>query len=309
MAEKRVQFNNVVQNQLPSYVREEFPLISEFLKQYYLAQEFQGAPVDLIQNIDRYIKLDETTNLTDSVTLLSDVDFIDTTVKVDLGTNPTGTKGFPDSYGLIQIDDEIITYTSKTNSQFDGCIRGFVGITSYRSDTNPENLVFGTSTANEHKSGSTIKNLSNLFLKEFLTKTKRQFLPLLDERPLASELNQNLFIKQSKDFYLSRGTDRSFEILFQALYNENVTVVKPRDFLFTPSNSDFRVTNDLVVEAVTGDPLDLDQATLNQEPYAAANIVRAYAPITDVEKLQVGTAKSFYKLSLCLLYTSPSPRD
>ena len=57
MTEKRVQFNNVVQNQLPSYVREEFPLISEFLKQYYQAQEFQGAPVDLIQNIDRYICL------------------------------------------------------------------------------------------------------------------------------------------------------------------------------------------------------------------------------------------------------------
>ena len=149
MAEKRVQFNNVVQNQLPSYVREEFPLISEFLKQYYLAQEFQGAPVDLIQNIDRYIKLDETTNLSDSVTLLSDIDFIDTTVKVDLALSPTGTKGFPESYGLIQINDEIITYTSKTNSQFDGCIRGFVGITSYRADVNPENLVFGTSTAND----------------------------------------------------------------------------------------------------------------------------------------------------------------
>ena len=298
MAEKRVQFNNVVQNQLPSYVREEFPLISEFLKQYYLAQEFQGAPIDLIQNIDRYIKLEETTNLLDSVTLLSDVDFIDTTVKVDLGVNPTGTKGFPDSYGLIQIDDEIMTYTSKTNSQFDGCVRGFVGITSYRADINPENLVFGTSTANDHKSGSKIKNLSNLFLKEFLTKTKKQFLPLLDERQLSSELNQNLFIKQSKDFYLSRGTDRSFEILFQALYNESVTVVKPRDFLFTPSNSDYRITNDLVVEAVTGDPLDLDQATLNQEQYPFANIVKAYAPITEVEKLQVGTAKSFYKLSL-----------
>jgi hypothetical protein len=116
--------------------------------------------------------------------------------------------------------------------------------------------------------------------------------------PFRVDLNQNLFIKQSKDFYLSRGTDRSFEILFQALYNEPVTVVKPRDFLFTPSNSDYRVTNDLVVEAVTGDPLDLDQATLNQEQYPFANIVKAYAPITEVEKLQVGTAKSFYKLSL-----------
>ena len=298
MAEKRVQFNTIVQNQLPSYVREEFPLISEFLKQYYQAQEFQGAPIDLIQNIDRYIKLNETTNLTDSVTLLSDVDINDTTISVDLGVNPTGTKGFPDSYGLIQIDDEIITYTAKTNSQFTGCIRGFVGITSYREESNPENLVFTTSTIADHVNGSVIKNLSNLFLKEFLLKTKRQFLPLLDSRTLDEDLNQNLFIKQSKDFYLSRGTDRSFEILFKALYNENVVVVKPRDFLFTPSNSDFRVANDLVVEAVTGDPLDLDQATIFQQPYEFANIVEAYAPIILVEKLQVGTAKSFYKLSL-----------
>ena len=298
MTEKRVQFNNIVQNQLPSYVREEFPLISEFLKQYYQAQEFQGAPIDLIQNIDRYIKLDETTNLSGSVTLLSDISFNDTTVSVDLALNPTGTKGFPDSYGLIQIDDEIITYTAKTDSQFTGCIRGFVGITSYREESNPENLVFTNSTTAEHVNGSEIKNLSNLFLKEFLVKTKHQFLPLLDSRTLTDDLNQNLFIKQSKDFYLSRGTDRSFEILFKALYNENVVVVKPRDFLFIPSNSDFRITNDLVVEAVTGDPLDLDQATVFQQPYEPANIAEAYAPITQVEKLQVGTGKSFYKLSL-----------
>ena len=199
MAEKRVQFNNVVQNQLPSYVREEFPLISEFLKQYYLAQEFQGAPVDLIQNIDRYIKLDETTNLTNSVTLLSDVDFIDTTVKVDLGINPTGTKGFPDSYGLIQIDDEIITYTSKTNSQFDGCVRGFVGITSYKSELSNEEVVFVETESEDHEEGSVVKNLSCLFLKEFLLKTKHQLAPGFEERSLTPELDQNLFIKQSKD--------------------------------------------------------------------------------------------------------------
>ena len=51
MSEKRVQFNNIVQSQLPSYVRDEFPLISEFLKSYYQALEFKGAPIDLIQNI------------------------------------------------------------------------------------------------------------------------------------------------------------------------------------------------------------------------------------------------------------------
>ena len=51
MSEKRIQFSNIVQNQLPAYVKEEFPLVSDFLKQYYIAQEFQGAPIDLIQNI------------------------------------------------------------------------------------------------------------------------------------------------------------------------------------------------------------------------------------------------------------------
>ena len=142
MSETRVQFNTIVSNQLPSYVKEDFPLISEFLKQYYLGQEYQGGPVDLIQNIDRYIKLDETTNLSESVVLNGDIEFDAETINVDPGQSPSGTNGFPDSYGLLQIDDEIITYTGKTTFSFTGCIRGFVGITSYRSELNKEEVVF-----------------------------------------------------------------------------------------------------------------------------------------------------------------------
>ena len=114
MAEKRIQFNNVVQNQVPAYVREDFPLLVDFLKQYYIGQEYQGGPVDLIQNIDKYIKLNENTNLVDSVILGSDISFNDSTISVDLTKSPTGTVGFPDTYGILKIGDEIITYTGKT---------------------------------------------------------------------------------------------------------------------------------------------------------------------------------------------------
>jgi len=297
MTEQRIKLNNIVQNQIPSYVREEFPLISEFLKQYYIAQEFQGAPVDLIQNIDRYIKLDETTSLVESVILSSDIEEFDTTISVDLVKSPSGTNGFPDSYGILKINDEIITYTGKTSSAFTGCIRGFSGISSYSQDANPEELVFSSTLAAEHATGSTIENLSILFLKEFLSKTKNQFLPGLNERDLSSQLNQNLFIKQAKDFYLTRGTDRSFEILFKALYNENVNIVKPRDFLFTPSNGQFRVTNDFVVEALNGDPMDLTDSTLFQNDYSDT-ITKAYAPITKVEKIISGLGQTYYKLSI-----------
>ena len=111
MAENRVQFNNIVQNQLPQYVREEYPLIEEFLKQYYIAQEFDGAPIDLIQNIDKYISLDKTTNLIESTTLRTELQEYDKTIEVSYDE---GTEGFPDSYGLLKIGNEIITYTGKT---------------------------------------------------------------------------------------------------------------------------------------------------------------------------------------------------
>ena len=171
MTEKRVQFKNIVQNQLPQYVKEEFPLIGEFLKQYYISQEFQGASADLIQNIDQYIKLDNIKNNTDYTTLTSSVSIFDTTIYAK------STIGFPDSYGLIQIDDEIITYTGKTSDSFIGCIRGFSGVISYGVDNRPNELVFEDSNIEIHSeetdSGDPNKiiNLSSLFLVEFLIKS------------------------------------------------------------------------------------------------------------------------------------------
>ena len=161
MSETRVQFNTIVSNQLPTYVQEDYPLISQFLKQYYLGQEYQGGPVDLIQNIDKYVKLDNTTNLNESVVLNGDLEFDAETINVDPGKSPSGTNGFPDSYGLLQIDDEIITYTGKTTFSFTGCIRGFVGITSYRSELNKEEVVFEETESDDHNDNSIIKNLKS----------------------------------------------------------------------------------------------------------------------------------------------------
>ena len=219
MTTKRVQFNNIVQNQLPGYVKSDYPLVAEFLKSYYQGQEYQGGPIDLVNNIDQYVKVDNLTNLTESVGLGATVGISSDAIDIDMQNYPTGTLGFPDSYGLLKINDEIITYTGITTFGFTGCVRGFSGVTSYRSPTNSEELIFETSEADVHPKGSTIENLSCLFLKEFLTKTKHQITPGLEGRKLTPELNQEVFIKQSKDFYLSKGTDRGFEILFKSLYN------------------------------------------------------------------------------------------
>ena len=149
MTVSRVKLSNIVQSQLPNYVRDSFPLISEFLRSYYQGQEFQGAPIDLITNIDKYIKINEQTGLTEEAVLNADITPYDKTITVE--AFPNGTNWFPDSYGLLKIDNEIITYTGKTATSFTGCVRGFCGITTYRTDGNNGELSFNTTDAASHE--------------------------------------------------------------------------------------------------------------------------------------------------------------
>ena len=296
MSEKRIKFSNIVYNQLPAYAREEFPLVAEFLSQYYISQEFQGAPIDLIENIDRYIKVDETTRQVNTVQLSTNIGIIETEIFVDTTINLTGTTGFPEKYGLLKIDDEIITYTGKTFNSFTGCIRGFSGIDSYRTSNIPDKLLFSKTESSQHDAGTLIYNLSYLFLKEFLTKIKYQLTPGFEDRPINSFVNESLFIKQAKDFYRSKGTDESFKILFKVLYGEDVSIIRPQEYLFRPSDAHYQQTIDLVVEKLTGNPEDLINSTLVQDEYEG--YAKAYAPIANVEKIISENGLEYYKLSI-----------
>ena len=286
---KRVKTSSIVESQLPAFVREDFPLVAEFLQEYYKSQENESGTLDILQNIDKYVKVEEMTNLNHETTLTSNITRFSTTINVE------DTSDFPDNYGLIQIDSEIITYTGKTTTSFTGCVRGFSGISSYKSQNRPDTLVFSDTTVATHTSGATVTNLSILFLKEFLRKTKIQVTPGFEDRELYSGINQNLFIKQAKDFYQSKGTDQSFEILFRALYGVDVEILKPRDNLLQPSDAQYSVTQDLVVEVISGDPLNLENKTLFQN--AGRGYQEARGSVTKAEKFS-RNGKDYYKLSL-----------
>ena len=152
MTEKRVQLSQVVKSQLPSYVKEDFPLIGEFLSQYYSGQEYRGGPLDLIQNIDSYIKLISNGNVVKSTTLTYNLDaFRSGDIYV------RNTDGFPETNGLIKIEDEVIFYRSKSDIRFIGCIRGFSGVTSFENSDDPENLVFSATESDIHEFGTVVE--------------------------------------------------------------------------------------------------------------------------------------------------------
>ena len=182
--DKRIQVNTIIENQLPDFVVSDFPNATEFFKQYYVSQDFQGGAGDIISNLDQYLKVD---NLVPEVvvgvtSISAGISTTDTTITVP------STKGFPSEYGLLKIDDEIISYTGITSTTFTGCIRGFSGITGFNVgvsssllEVNRESLKFDETTAASHTSGAELTNLSVLFIQEFFKKMKKTFLPGLED--------------------------------------------------------------------------------------------------------------------------------
>ena len=46
--ETKIKFQDIVENQVPRFVRDDFPLLPDFLKSYYVSQEVPGGTLDLM---------------------------------------------------------------------------------------------------------------------------------------------------------------------------------------------------------------------------------------------------------------------
>ena len=121
-------------------------------------------------------------------------------------------------------------------------------------------------TSENHENNTTVENLSVLFLDEFLKKIKKQFLHGF-QKDLNEKVNKAQFIRQVKDFYSTRGTDESFNILFKALYGEKVDIIRPIDDVISPSNANYVKSRDIIVESILGDPETLVNSTLYQNQF------------------------------------------
>ena len=290
MAVDRVKFQEIVSSQVPDYVRDDFPLLIEFLEEYYKSQEFQGGSIDIAENIDKYVKVGDIYNVITETRLSAAIDSSDTTISLDSNTN--FTDGFPEKNGLIQINSEIIKYDYKTERTFEGCTRGFSGITTYVGSNTPDQLVFEETVAADHKKGATVYNLNVRFLQEFFKKIKNQYTNGFSDRTLADDINQRNFVFGANSFYKAKGTDQGFKILFKTLYGVDVDIIKPSEYLLKPSDADYRVTQDYVVEDYIGDPMNLKNLTIFQDS------MNARGTVTDVELIRSVGDNKFYQISI-----------
>ena len=288
---KRVKISHVIESQIPKFLTSESPLFTSFLTQYYQSQEHQSGVADLANNLAQYRQIGafNAESLVVSTELTDNVYAGDPTIRV------TSTTGWPQSYGLLKIDNEIITYTNKTDTAFIGCSRGFSGIDQISKEDAAEFLNFSETNAEVHVIGATVQNLSNLFLQTFFTKFKTEFLPGFENRSFIEGTSVTNILTRAKDFYMSKGTDSSYQILFKLLYGENIDILKPIESTIIPSENVYFKTKHVLVENLFGgQPLETVGNFLYQD---IAGIGTASASIYNVEYRPINQT-DFYEISL-----------
>ena len=287
----RVKIQDIVSSQLPDFILSEAPLTDDFLKQFYVSQEFQGGAMDFAANLDQYININNlnATNIAGQFELTQPLSETDDVVYVNT------TKSFPNHWGLLKIDDEILTYTGITTNTFTGVVRGFSGVTSYHAEDNPGELVFETTSAAPHAAETPVQNLSTLFLKEFYTKIKFTFAPGFENLDFADTVDVGNWIREARSFYQTKGSSESFEILFRVLYAEDPTVIDLEQFLIKPSEAEYSRRDYAVALPVEGNPRDLQGRTVFQE--GSPDVFGAISEIEPFTRDQIQYYKIFFFVS------------
>lgn len=278
---RKVKIESILESQIPGFLSSDSPLFKEFLTQYYISQTHSTGTLDFANNLTDYknISTYASEKLYTSINpcnLTKDVLTFDDEIQVN------STLGFPDKYGLIQIDNEIITYTGITTNSFTGCVRGFSGVSEIDDTEDVSGLIFSITTAEEHTTLSVVKNLNLIFYQKLFEKFKAQYLPDFENRQFSSNVDLELILSRARDFYLTKGTDTSFKILFEILYNDVVTIIKPQEYVIRSSDSQYLVTKNILVEPLFGTfiPSEVIGYTISQDLPSG---VTASAAIYNVE--------------------------
>ena len=127
MQDKKVKISNILGSLIPEFVHVDNPLFKDFLKQYYTVEEREYGSTNLADNLAEYKNIStlaeietvraQTVNLEDTGIPESPIVLTAPVFAYDQKIYTIHNDGFQLTYGLLKIDDDIITYTGKNSNK------------------------------------------------------------------------------------------------------------------------------------------------------------------------------------------------
>lgn len=299
MTSKIRSLSYLVDHQLPAFINTEYPRFSAFLQKYYEHLELPGNPLHIINNLEKYRDIDsydrETlTEQTVFVSLNNTNNIINITVE--------DASSFPNVNGYILIEDEAIFYKEKEGNTFVDCFRNINATTKLGdlydnvSNTNIDYAEVGNSDK-VFTTGSVVKNISNLFLYALVKNFEKEYLGSFPESSLKPQVNKNILIKNIKDFYKVKGTEKSIQFIFSSIVSESPTdvptVYYPKDYTFKASNGTWISKYGIKVKIVSGDITKILSSKLEQRK-SLSNDIKAFAYIDNI----IDLGEDFFEIVL-----------
>jgi hypothetical protein len=257
MAGKVRNISVLVNDQLPEFITTEYPKLVSFLSKYYEQLELPGQPLNLIQNLTKYNDIDTYNReiLQESTILTANVSETSNSIEVE------STESFPKVNGYILINDEVIFYKEKTETEFLDCYRNVSGTTKlgdlYEKSTIKTVDYQDLDSGEYHTSNTIVYNVSNLFLYAFVKNFESQYLTSFPEENLKPQVDKKTLIKNIKNFYKAKGTEQSIKFIFNSIVSQNESdvpsVYYPKDFTFKSSSGEWVSKYALKVKVLSGD--------------------------------------------------------
>ena len=190
--------------------------------------------------------------------------------------------GFPETNGVILIDDEVILYRVE---RVIPCMTSEEGLLLPLSSL-PSGLRVNTNTR-PHQPSTTAgavlyHNLSVLFLASILDQIHKTYAHKIDSERVVPEVNRDTLLKYIKDFFKSKGSKLGIKALFKILFNENdVDVFYPGDRMIKPSESTWTkglLLRTVPIPQVLCDPED--NYTLPDKTIGSTVELKSYSTVT-----------------------------
>jgi hypothetical protein len=234
-----------IQSQLPEFVQSDHPLFSLFLKYYY---EFLEAGELVVSGSNNYV--------------------IEETITKNYILDETGENiVLEDSVGKFTVGETITGSISKATAKilvddFDANKRLFISSQQrfQTGETVTGNSSGATTTVVSYRANP-VQNIQQLLayadvdntVYDFLDKFRDSFMESLPNT-LADGIAKRKLIKNIKDMYAAKGTRDGHKLFFRILFNEEATIIYPRDNMLRVSDGQWSTDKVIrIVEAGTSD--------------------------------------------------------
>lgn len=244
-------FNNkiseLIESQLPNFLQEEGPKFIKFVEKYY--EWMETSKIEVSVSEDLVLDFSQNTHKIKASKILGDGQTVKhvyaeliNAYKLNSGNyvffikeyeendvNTPVTRGFTSG--------DVVTLTIKNiQTQATSQFQGSIEVVSYIQNAS----LSSKSLWNLQDIDRTLDEYIDFFMKEYLEGFPLSYPSPSESTDLDVEEFKKFLVKNSRDFYQSKGTEDSFKYFFRTIFNEEVTLKYPKEDIFKPSDNNFQ---------------------------------------------------------------------